>query len=158
MLLGIDAYTNHYHRMGTEIDQYYMILSSKEFDHTYPLNSNTNFSLDLPSTLILDKRWEVAVTELWFRNITNRGQMDLCADFCSETLVNGKFIPLLRRVEMKKGYNHITYTTPNYFNISRSELKHLNFFITHTSGESTSFLREELTLKVHFRKRLTGLF
>lgn len=144
--------------MGLEVDQCYLIVSSAEFNDTYPLNTNTNFSLVLPSALVLNKQWEVALTELWFKNTATRGQMDLCADFCSESLVNRRFIPLLRRVEMKRGYNHIIYTNPNYFNISRSELKHLNFFIIPRIVHSDSFLREELTLKVHLRKRLTGIF
>lgn len=144
--------------MGSEIDQYYLIISSNEFDHAYPLNNNTNFSLDLPSTLVLNGRWEVAVTELWLKNTVVRTQMNLCADFCSESLVNGKFIPLLRRVEMRKGYNHITYLNPYYFTISRSELKHLNLFINPRINDDSTFLRGELTLKVHLRKRFTGQF
>lgn len=145
-------------KMGLEADQHYLIVSSTEFNHAYPLNDNTNFSLDLPSTLILDKQWEVALTEIWFKNTETRNQMDLCADFCSESLVNGRFIPLLRRIEIKRGYNHIIYTKPNYFTISRSELKHVNFFIIPRFEYSTSFLRDTVTLKVHLRKRARGIF
>lgn len=144
--------------MSFEADQHYLIVSSTEFNNTYPLNSNINFSLDLPSPLVLDKRWEVALTEIWFKNTGTKAQMDLCADFCSESLVNGVFIPLLRRIETKRGYNHIIYTNPNYFRISRSELKHLNFYIIPRFEYTASFLRDAVTLKVHFRKRLTAVF
>ena len=144
--------------MGTEIDQYYMIISSNEFDSIYPLNTNTTFSIDLPSNLCLNSSWEVALSEVWVRSQENREQVDLCADFCVESLVNGKFVQLLRRIEVKKGYNHIIYSNPNYFHISRGDLKHISFFITHPLNKDLSFLKGEVTVKVHFRRRLTSVF
>ena len=87
-------------RMGAEIDQYYLIISSNEFDDVYPLNTNIKFDIDLPSNLQLNTSWEVALTEVWIRSEDKREQVDLCADFCIESLVNGKFIPILRRIEV----------------------------------------------------------
>ena len=144
--------------MGSEIDQYYLIISSNEFDEVYPLNNNTKFRIDLPSVLFLDSRWEVGLTEVWFRSGEYREQLDLCTDFCIESLVNGKFIPLLRRIETKKGYNHIIYSNPVYVNLSRSDLKQVLFYINRVQGKILSFMKGELTLKVHFRKRLNGIF
>lgn len=144
--------------MGTEVDQYYLIVSSDDFEHIYPLNSITNFSLDLPSTLTLKGNWEVAVTEIWVKRSERRGQIDLCADFCVESLINNKFTPLLRRIDVKRGYNHILYIKPNYFTVSRSELKHITFYINPVTIDSASFLKGELTVKVHIRRRIPGLF
>ena len=144
--------------MGTELDQYYIFISSNEFDNVYPLNTNTTFSIDLPSNLCLNTGWEVALKELWIKSQENREQVDLCADFCVETLVNGKFIPLLRRIELKKAYNHIMYDNPDYCNISRGDLKHVSFFIIHPSKKDLSFIKGEVTVKVHFRRRLSRVF
>ena len=71
------------------------------------LNKNIKFDIDLPMNLQLNTSWEVALTEIWIKSGANRDQVDLCADFCVESLVNSKFIPLLRRLEVKKGYNPI---------------------------------------------------
>ena len=144
--------------MGTEMDQYYMIISSNEFNNVYPLNTNISFYIDLPSNLYLNTSWEVALTEIWIRSHETRDQVDLCGDFCVESLVNGKFIPLLRRLELKKGYNHIIYSNPIYFHISRGDLKHLSFFITHPTSQDLSFIKSDLTVCVHFRRRLTRVF
>ena len=144
--------------MGSELDQYYMIISSDEFDNVYPLNQNTSFSIDLPSSLCLDTSWEVSLTEIWIKSQENREQIDLCADFCVETLVNGNFVPLLRRVEIKKGYNHISYDNPYYCHISRGDLKHLSFFITHPTTRDLSFIKSQVTVTLHFRRRLNRLF
>ena len=144
--------------MGIEIDQYYLIISSDENNDLYPANTNLNFSIDLPSILSINKTWEVAVTELWIKSSENRVQVDLCADFCSESLINGKFLPFLRRIEMKKGYNHITYSFPHYVALSRSDIRYINFYIKPVNENSDSFIKNSLSLAVHFRKRITGIF
>ena len=145
-------------RMGVEIDQYHLIISSGEFDDVYPLNTNIKFDIDLPSNLQLNTSWEVALTEVWIRSDDKREQVDLCADFCIESLVNGKFIPILRRIEVKKGYNHVIYSNPLYIHISRADLKHVSFYITHSRGIDLTFIKSELTIQVHFRKRMTSMF
>ena len=144
--------------MGVEIDQYILIISSNEFDDVYPLNTNIKFDIDLPSNLHLNTTWEVALTEVWIRSLDKREQVDLCADFCIESVVNGKFIPILRRIEVKKGYNHVIYSNPLYVHISRADLKQVSFYITHPSAIDLAFIKSEVTIQVHFRKRMSGVF
>lgn len=129
-----------------------MIISSNEFDSVYPQNSNTNFIIDLPATLELENEWEVALIEIWYKSTESKEQVNICADFCIQSLVDGKFIPFFRRLSVKKGYNHTIFNNPIYFQVTRSQLKNLSFYLTSTSGESISFFRNTLSMQLHFRK------
>lgn len=144
--------------MTSQIDQHYMVISSDEYDEIYSSNSNVNFTIDLPSALNLGMNWEVALTEIWFRSSESKEQINICADFCMESLVNGKFINLLRRVQVKKGINHIIYTNPNYFLVNRSTLKTILLYIRSDTNENISFIRGQVTVQLHFRKRVHQIF
>lgn len=142
--------------MSYEADHYYMIISSNDYDKSYPANTNTYFTIDLPSTLSLNNEWEVALTEIWLKYTSdNRAQLNICSDICVESLVNAKFIQLLRRIDVKKGYNHLIFTSKNYFQINRMHLKNISFYINPIQHSNDSFLRGKVTLQLHFRKRKT---
>lgn len=142
--------------MSYEADQYYMIISSNDYDKLYPSNSNTYFTIDLPSTLALNNEWEVALTEIWLKSTSdNRVQFNVCSDICVESLVNAKFIQLLRRIDVRKGYNHVIFTSKNYFQINRMQLKNISFYINSVQQPNGSLLRGKVTLQLHFRKRKT---
>jgi len=131
-----------------------MIVSSNDYDKSYPLNTNTLFMIDLPSTLTISNDWEVSLNEIWFKNmLDSRTQLNVCSDLCVESLVNGKFIQLLRRLDAKKGYNHIVFTNKNYFQVNRTHLKTISFYINSPQHEQVPLLRGKVTLQLHFRKR-----
>lgn len=144
--------------MASETDQYYMIISSNECDHIYSLNTSSNFLVEFPSLLMLGTNWEVALTEFWCKSGDNREQVNICVDFCVESLVNGKFMNLLRRVEIKRGHNHIQFTNPCYLPVTRSQLKTISFYLKTHTGNPVSFLRGEVTVQLHFRKRVKQIF
>lgn len=140
--------------MATQPNEYYMIISSNDYDEIYPLNNNTSFTIDLPTTLNLENDWEISLTEMWFKStLDNRNEMDICTDICVESLVNGKFIQFLRRIVAKKGYNNVRFTNRNYFLVNRSQLKNITFYITLVQQINASFLRGKVTLQLHLRKR-----
>lgn len=136
-----------------DVDQYHMLFSSNDYDLIYELNTNTYFSVDLPISLTLDDSWEVGLSEVWFRSSEGKAEINICADFCVESLVNNEFTPLLRRIQVRGGYNHYIYSSPNYYAVTRQNIKTVSFYIRSVKSKSKSFIRGVVTLQLHFRKR-----
>ena len=83
------------------MDKLVMYLSSADSQNVHPGNSNTDFIIYLPSELLLDGNWELALLEL------NRKNVYIYCDWCLESVINRSLLPVLRKVNM--GILHLIY-------------------------------------------------
>lgn len=146
-----------YISMALNVDQYYLFISSNQCDNVYPLNNNVKFSIDLPSNLVLTGMWEVALIELNLK-ISDRQYLLILSDLCHESFVEGKFLPVLKRLSAKKGLNNGSCIPPIYMSISRDNIKTINFHIFDSMGNPASLVNKISFLTLHLRKRTYGIF
>lgn len=143
--------------MALSVDQYYLFISSNQCDNMHPSNNITKFSVDLPTNLLLNGQWEVALIEVNFK-ASERQVVYILADFCQESLVEGKFLPIMKRLTLKKGLNNGSCIPPIYIPLSRTNIKTINFYILDNEGKPASLVNKTSFLTLHIRKRTYGLF
>ncbi len=71
----------------------YLYLSSTD-SPVHPSNIPDDFTIDLPSPLNLEGRWECALIE------TNRKWVDIYCDWCMESIIEDSWKPILRKVKV----------------------------------------------------------
>ena len=59
-------------------DQFVIYLGSSDSQNVHPANSNTDFIIDVPTQLLLDGEWEMALLEI------NRKNVYVYCDWCME--------------------------------------------------------------------------
>ena len=141
-----------------DIDQHFIFISSNQSNNIFSLNTNSNFTIELPSLLNLNDYWEVALKEIWYKSTEAKEIVDILTDFCNESLVNGNFLPILRRIYIKKGLQYKCFDDSFYLPISRKQLKNISFYLKSSDNNYVSFLSGELNITLHLRRRRIGFF
>ena len=93
-------------------------ISSKDSKDTHPDNQVSDFVVELPTPLLLDGRWEVALLDSQSTLAkSGKTRMYVCVDLCVESVARGKSVPILAKVP-RRGY----YESPlTYFTDVRGE-------------------------------------
>ena len=67
----------------------------------HPFNRPNDFIIDLPKSLLLEGKWEVALTDIKVRS-PKKYTFYLLADFWEESFLKGSQYPVLWRVDVKE--------------------------------------------------------
>lgn len=86
---------------------FYVYLSSIDSKHIFPHNTSTDFTIQLPERITLEgNNWQCGLIELTVPPDVTEGPAYFCCDICTESIVGGKQLPVLRQV-------HAVITQPN---------------------------------------------
>jgi hypothetical protein len=126
---------------------YLIFLSSTDSLDIYPQNTFADFTCELKDGLTLQGSWEVGLTETYYDTALANEQFDIFTDIIEYTVVNGKYVPMLRRIFCSGEYNTLYY-------IRERELKRIRIYITNKSADKPSV--DEQTFHCTLRLRRKG--
>lgn len=85
-------------------DRYQFYLCSEDSENLQPQNKVTDFIVELPEPLDLPGIWEVGLYQADYRLSRQSGNIYLCCDLCEESLIHGRQLPILQKLEPRGGY------------------------------------------------------
>ena len=101
----------------------------------------------------------VTLTDVLFRDSSKTTYVNNLYVHCSvagESILNGERRESLLRVLhlVKRGNWTHEYSTPYYVNVNKSLIFEMEFYITNRQTEYASFLKQPVTLTLHFRQKI----
>lgn len=137
---------------------FYLTVDSNDANNLtfYPDNKAWKFKVHLDVPLNLSGSWKVALTDIFVRDnnkITYVNNLYIHCDLAGESIMNGeRRQSLLRMVHyVKKGNWTHQYTLPYYVDVNKSLIFDIEFYIKDRKSEYASFLKQPVTLTLHFR-------
>lgn len=130
------------------------VVSSTDGTDFFSDNSPFNFRVKLNRNIQLDGYWMVALTEFTL-NKTNSFDKNLyiLSDICQNSFIGNTEKPLLRRVMLNRKKNgNIIFYNPYYIPVRSGIMEHIHIYITDDEGSLASFLRQPVTVTLHFKK------
>ena len=138
---------------------FYLIVESdnsknKEY---YPDNELWKFKVRFDTPLNLSGFWTVALTDVLIRDsskTTYVGNLYVHCSVAGESILNEERRESLLRVLhfVKRGNWTHKYSTLYYVNVNKSLIFEMEFYITNRQSEYASFLKQPVTLALHFRQ------
>ena len=120
----------------------YVYLSSK-VTANYPENTASDFTAQLPRTISGVKECGIVEVRL---PASPKNPLFVCADFCAESIVNSKTLPVLRRVSQKTFLpSFITYIP-----LRVQDFDNIRIYLCKESGEPIS-LQGETKVTLHLQ-------
>ena len=90
----------------------------------YPDNKPNNFWLELPSTLILQGEWCIALMDVKIKTQT-KNSIFLLSDVCEESYVKGNKYPVLRRLDEKTS----DFMRPRFLKVTRQQIQRIRIWL-----------------------------
>jgi len=138
---------------------FYLIVESDDSQNLeyYPDNKPWKFKVRFDAPLNLTGFCTVALTDVLIRDSSKTTYVNNLYVHCSiagESILNGeRRESLLRMVHfVKRGNWTHKYSTPYYVNVNKSQIFEMEFYITNRQSEYASFLKQPVTLTLHFRQ------
>ena len=132
----------------------YVLVNSFANLQYFPGNKPYHFKCKLNKVLYLIGNWEVCVSEICFKEATPssiRGILDVYCNICGESVINGVFEPLLRRVYSEQNSNHIVFTPVYYLPVIKSEISEIEFSIKTVDRHFTNTLTSSTEIVLHLK-------
>jgi hypothetical protein len=85
----------------------YLFLRSDDSKDVYPLNSPTDFTVDLPEPV--DVTGFIALCEIDYRPSQKNKDIYVFCDWCHGSCVDAKILPLLRVVDKPEAFSKVYY-------------------------------------------------
>lgn len=130
-----------------------MILNSNANLRYFPENKPHYFKSKMRQTLYLDGKWKVALSEITLNEntrIRSKSVFDIYSDICGESVIDGVYESLLRRVYTDKS-NHYIFSSPYYIPVIKSEINELEILIKTREGLEASLLTDPVEVVLHFK-------
>ena len=124
----------------------FLYVSWQDSLEIHPSNRPNNFIVDLPKSLLLEGKWEVALTDIKVKS-PKKSTFYLLVDFCKESFLKGSQYPVLRRVDGKEA----EYTLPYFVETNKSELR--SFRLSIVDQKLNPFHLMEIECTLHLRKK-----
>lgn len=138
---------------------FYLVVDSDNLKNLqyYPDNKPWKFKVRFDAPLNLSGFWTVALTDVFIRDSSKTTYVNNLYVHCNiagESILNGERRESLLRVLhfVKKGNWTHKYSLPYYLNINKSQIFEMEFYITTRQSEYASFLKQPVTLTLHFRQ------
>ena len=135
----------------------YFHLSSRDVSNLLiPDNTSIDFTIELPSTLILEGNWEIAVVEFMCVFTTGMKYGDFLQIFCDivdVSPVKDKWRPLLRNIIFEKPLKRPEILLDyRYMKVVQSSIKRIALHLVLNSQRSTIDERMSTFIVLHLRK------
>jgi len=139
-------------------DEIYLHISSRDVStELIPDNISTHFTVELPTTLILDGSWEICLVEfmcLFTTGIKYGDSIQIICDIVEPSPVKGKWVQLLRNitfsVNLRRPEILLDY---RYLKVVHSSIKRIGLHILISSVKATVDERSPSFFVLHLRKR-----
>ena len=129
-------------------NHFYVHVSSSAKTAFFDHNKGYDFLLELSENIILKGKWSCALFEMKI-NIQSSHVYYLCADICEPSIVDNKYIPLLRQISRKVA-NNSTFSQLQYIPIVKTEFNTIRVYIVDTAGQPTSVIPGPLHCTLQF--------
>lgn len=133
-----------------------VVASSEDTKKLFSDNKPFDFRIKLNRTVQLDGYWVVALTEFSTAQRDDAGQhseLFIFSDICLDSFIGNDEQPLLRRIVFDNGkQNNVIYDNPYYIPVRLGGLQHIHIYIKDNKGQEASFLKERVTITLHFKK------
>ena len=123
-----------------------MFINWQDSSEFHPSNNPNNFIVDLPKSLLLEGKWEVALTDIKVKS-SKKSTFYLLSDICEESFLKGSRYPVLRRVYSKEA----EYNLPYYVDVNKSEVQSIRLILLDQNLNPLNLSDIECTL--HLRKK-----
>lgn len=125
-----------------------LYLSNRDSEHLYPQNTASNFRVQLPQHLLLDKdQWVCGVIRCMLPSRPNDAVYVTC-NFVESAILGGKHQPVLCLLTSKTNdFPHIPYTKVKDNQLSQIQVKLVN-----RQGTQIDLKRGETVIVLEFRK------
>ena len=90
----------------------------------YPANKPNNFWLELPSTLVLQGEWCIALMDVKIK-CQAKTSVFLLSDVCEESYVKGNKYPVLRRLDEKTS----EFRVPRFVRVTRQQIQRIRIWL-----------------------------
>lgn len=134
---------------------FYMIVNSQQSASVFPDNKPFKFFTHLKSKLALNGVWKVALIDIKIppnNHMFEQKDVYLFSNMCGESIIDGVYKPLLRRVCLSSSESDLFYFRhTSYVSVIKNELFDIEFYITDEHGDRASFLTRPVTLTLHFK-------
>ena len=90
----------------------------------FPDNQPNNFWLQLPSTLVLQGEWCVALMDVKMKTQSKKS-IFLLSDVCEESYVKGNRYPVLRRLDEKTA----EFKVPRFLKVTRQQVQRIHIWL-----------------------------
>lgn len=133
---------------------HYFFVSSEDSKEIYPMNSLSDFIVELPKIYDLDGQWEIALLDVEVRKKSaSMPDMYLFCDLCENSYTLHSELPILRRFTLKSGMRtNLTFQIPYYVRLSRHIFNRFRIYIKNKAGQSITVDRSTLYCTLHIRK------
>ena len=132
-----------------------MLLSSEDSSE-YFQNKPNSFTIQLNKQIQFDGYWTVALTEFNVESLLSTStihEIFVCCNFCEETIVGSKELPVLRRIYLReKSPGNMIFTFPYYIPMKIGQLQQISLYITDKDGNLVSFINGPVNISLHFKK------
>lgn len=121
-------------------------------------NSTTGFFYNnLPVTLNLPGKWKCGLIDIFAKTdgyISDQQTVFIVVSFCETSLVHDQNqLPVLRKVKLTHGNNHITFTKPLYINVKQKQISNFNINFLNKNLDVIHFGSDSIIeLTLHFYK------
>ena len=127
----------------------YLFISSKDSSRDYPNNKWYDFTLDLPSELILQGEWECGLLEINCLPRIDRELVVYC-DIVDQSYFHNGMASVLRCVFQSSEIYH----NPYFLNLNRNRISHVRIYIRDlVTGRVLPEHNIELTCTLGFRQK-----
>lgn len=138
---------------------FYLVVDSDNSKNLqyYPDNKPWKFKVCFDTPLNFPGFGTVALTDVFIRDSSKTTYVNNLYVHCNiagESILNGERREyLLRMVHFVKmgNWTH-KYSTPYYVNVNKSQIFEMEIYITNRQSEDASFLKQPVTLTLHFRQ------
>ncbi len=132
---------------------HYLYLNSEDSKDKFPNNEPGDFNVELSRSLVLEGSWEIGLIEANFSGTTKANSYYVCSDVCSESHVSDTLYPVLRKVTVTKSQKAvISYDTPTYVKVNRTEIQRLRIFIRDDGLAAFHLLGKTFACTLHLRR------
>lgn len=145
-----------------------MVLESSDGSSLFEKNTPHDFTVQMDRMVHLEGYWVVALMEM---NITYKDtskhieDVYVYSNICEESFVGPSEHPLLRKIHISKDETeqytknrqkhmttHLIFSTPYYVPVRLGQLNQIRIYITDSNGQPSSFINEEASVTLHFKK------
>lgn len=96
----------------------------------------------------MKSKWKVALVDI---KLSSNNDLYIYANICGDVIVDGNKQPLLKRICCCSQTEYYHFDQLAYIPVVKSEIRDIEFFITDMQGSHASFLKNPVSITLHFR-------
>ena len=119
----------------------FFFLDSRDSTEYFPFNTASNFTVKLPSYVMLEGSWTIGLVDIKIPTIDESAEveyLDVFCDITNESVASERKLPILRRVK-KNANDWISFNPILYFPLKMREFDRMRIYIKSDKNGTLSF-------------------